>query len=373
MCFHSENHSLLFHACQRIAGLFFEDAVFSNSGRSGKQQAALGLKRCSAWFDTYETTGLSEFNSATYMPITLAALLNVYDLCGDKNLSERAGKIADRIFSRFALHTFKGVTTAPQGRVYDNVLYPESDGAQAIISFASLKAIYAFNSWISFPVSSNYKPPNNLDDLIIQPQSISYREGPAYIKLYKTKNYCLSSVQLPNPLLPQEETHDLFPQAKGYQQHTAHATLGPGCHILVNHPGGFYDGTFSRPGYWYGHTDIPKQHQQNNKLVQHFNIDTNTFIDFTHIHWPSDSFDYQSISDHWLAGAKDGGCIAVWCSSVLKPHNDRLTNREFRAYGRKTSWVWHCGNLEDYPGSSAKERLENFLAACKKENSATKF
>ena len=44
MCFTTENHSLLFHACQLMAGKLYPDEMFSRSGRTVEESRAW-LKR----------------------------------------------------------------------------------------------------------------------------------------------------------------------------------------------------------------------------------------------------------------------------------------------------------------------------------------
>ena len=108
MCFGSENHSLLFHGCQMIAGNLFPEETFSNSGRTGKEQATIGKERCEKWLDRVEERGFSEFLSSTYMPLTCAAVLNLVDYA-DKAMSKRAANVVDGIFEMLAMHAFDGV------------------------------------------------------------------------------------------------------------------------------------------------------------------------------------------------------------------------------------------------------------------------
>ncbi len=51
--------------------------------------------------------------------------MNLIDFSGDAEMSRRAAALVDRIFVDLATQSFEGVTVAPQGRVYRNVLYPQ--------------------------------------------------------------------------------------------------------------------------------------------------------------------------------------------------------------------------------------------------------
>jgi len=393
MCFWSENHSLLFHGCQMIAGRLYPEEVFTTSGRTGADQAALGVKRCREWLDRIEPRGLEEFNSGTYLPITVGALLNVVDFSGDAAMSRRTSLLLDRIYENLALHSFEGVVVSPQGRVYRNVLYPAESGAQALLSDATAKAppeFLTFSSqssldgwtgeWITFPASSpNYRPPTGLENAMDQPVSKCYRQGDAEIVLHKTAEYLLTSLAIPSRSTPHFE-----PGMGGYQQHICQATLGSECHVFINHPGCSFDEGKSRPGYWFGNGVYPRLSQHGGTLQAIFDIPDGSErfhgrtqeewqsppfraarrpydlhpVPFTHVHWPSDAFDRQEIRDHWLFGQKNSGFIAVWCSEKLQPHDEVLTAREYRALAGKSAWIIICGSTRGH-GS-----MESFIDSC---------
>ncbi|MGB8356795.1 MAG: hypothetical protein WCD79_23055 [Chthoniobacteraceae bacterium] len=399
MCYWSENHSLLFHGCQLIAGRLYPGEFFSNSNRTGEAQAALGLTRCRAWFDRVEPRGLEEFNSGTYLPITIGALLNVLDFSGDATLSERAARLLDRIYEDLALHAFEGVVVSPQGRVYRNVLYPQESGTQALLSDATAKAppdFPAFSNhvpseswtgdWLVYTASSqNYRPPAHFEALMDEPVSRQYKRGDAEIILHKTPSYLLASLVVPSLSATVGEKHShILPGMAGYQMLLWQATLGRECHVFVNHPGASFDESKSRPGYWYGDGVLPRLRQRGGVIQMIYNIpdgskpplnlapkewntlspegDPQSFdlypIPFTHVHWPSDAFDHQETRGHWLFGQKNNGCIAVWCSEVLIPHHDVLTGREFQARACRSAWMAICGSIQEHGG------FESFINSC---------
>ncbi|MFA4943467.1 MAG: hypothetical protein WC789_02055 [Lentisphaeria bacterium] len=394
MCFWSENHSLLFHGCQLLAGRLYPDEVFPNSGRTGREQAALALPRIRHWLETVEARGFEEFNSSTYMPITVAAMLNVVDFAGDPGLAKRMAAQVDRIFADLAQHAFAGGVVSPQGRVYRDVLFPEDAGTQALLAFATAAADCDLagrrtgartGDWVAFLASSPaYRPPANLAVKVAEPVSRTYRHADFQIILEKTPAYILASLAVPAVPRPGEQPeNDLRPGGSGYQQHLWQATLGRGCHVFVNHPGGFFDGTLSRPGYWHGNGVLPRVRQQGNWLqaihvipdgrqtkpaitpeawqwpsassVRPFALHP---VAFTHAHWPADAFDREERRGNWLFGQKGRGLIGLWCSEPLVPHDDVLTGRELRANGHVSAWLVVCGDLE------REGTLEAFMAAC---------
>ncbi len=396
MCFHSENHSLLFHGCQLLAGRRYANRRFGNSGRTGDEHVRIALPRIYAWLEKIEARGFEEFNSGTYMPITIAAMLNVVDFCGDTELAARMSAQVDRIYRDLARHAFGGGVISPQGRIYRDVLFPEEAGTQVLLSLATPATAVELTGprparertgdWAVFPASSPaYRPPADLAGLIREPVSTVYRHADVQIVLEKTSSLSLTSVAV--PALPREGEHpdnDFRPGGAGYQQHLWQATLGRGCHVFVNHPGGTFDGTKSRPGYWHGNGMLPRVRQQGSILQAIHVIADGTKtqppitpdvwqwasastarpydvypIAFTHAHWPADMFEREERHAGWVFGQKGEGLIGLWCSEPLVPHDDVLTGRELRAEGYASAWMIICGDC-------AKDRsLTAFMASCK--------
>jgi len=363
MCFGSENHSLLFHGCQMLAGSLWPDARFEALGRTGAEQARRGAARCRAWADTLlREGGFCEFLSSGYMPITIAALLNVADFADDAALAADAAQLVDRILRELALHSFDGVAVGPQGRAYRNqVLKPWTSSAQALLYYANPAAVPAYSGWIVFPASSpGYRMPEDLATIMAAPATRQYRHGLVNLHVTKTRGYLLSAVALDWRVHPASSTwdHDLRAGNPGYQQHVWHATLGSRCHVFVNHPGAHDDLTMARPGYWYGNGILPCVRPEADRLAEVFEIPETHPVRFTHAHWPADLFSRQLRSAHWLFGEYGQGRVALWCSAALEPHDEVLTGREYRASGRCSAWLCVCGETN-------QESFEAFIARCR--------
>ena len=153
-------------------------------------------------------------------------------------------------------------------------------------------------------------------------------------------------------------TTQFEPGVLGYQQHMWYAALAPDTNVFVNHPGGSYDGTSMRPGYWYGNGIMPALKQNKHILYGIYQIPETHPIPFTHVYWASDRFDKEKKEGGWIVGQKDKGYVGIWCSDPLVPHQDQLFNCELRALSRNTAYVCVCGSQGDYSS------LEEFLAYC---------
>ena len=353
MCFGSENHTLLFNGCQHVAGLLFADETFTNSGRTGAEQAGIGRERVIQWLDRVEAVGFKEFLSGSYMPITVAAAMNLVDFADDAEVRRRAAAQVDVIFRMLATHCFDGVTTGPQGRVYRGVIYPHTSGAHGMLHYALPESVPGYDAWTMFVASSpGYEPPAGLADLARTPVRTTYRQADVEITLEKTDAYALSSVPVPasfDATVPPAPNHcaGLFPGMQGYQQHVWNAALARDCHVFVNHPGETCDMGSARPGYWYGNGTLPRTRQDGNVLLQVYAIEDAHPVRFTHAHWPTDAFDAHELRGHWALAERARARIALWCSAELEPFDDVMAGRELRARADRSAWVCVCASKDE--------------------------
>lgn len=364
MCYTSENHQLLFHSCQLLAGRLWPEEIFLASKRPGKEQEAIGLNRCQSWLSVVEEKGFREYNSSGYIPITVAAILNVADGTTHEETSARAKKQVDVIFKMLANHAFDGVVISPQGRVYREVLTPEQGGTQALLSYAVDEAVVSHHVWLGFLGSSpSYRPPSDLSTMMREPNGMNYRQHSSELNLLKARDYILTSLVVPGAEVPDDDPsldHDreLAAGLSGYQQHLWQATLGAGCHVFVQHPGEWIDHGKARPGYWYGNGTLPRTQQRENLLMQIYDTDVEHPVPFVHAHWPSDIFDENIQEKGWRVGRFEGGYVGLWCSHPTVKCDDAVPDREWRVWSRKSAWLCVCGSKQD------QADLTQFLSEC---------
>lgn len=387
MCFWSENHSLMFFVSAYITGGYYPEDVFTRSGKTGKEMEETARVRIYDWLIETLKEGFDEFHSGGYTPITFSAILNVVDF-GDEELSALAVKVADRLLHDLALQTFQGVSVAPMGRVYREVLYPFSQDIQCLINIIDPKAPDRFSEWIIFLATSSYQIPEGLKRLMDEPASLLYDESNASICVEKTRDYMLTSVQSKREgksrnwenIYGKEGadmgsfayvkslnecfhgTTQFEPGVFGYQQHMWYAALDPAAVVFVNHPGGSCEACSVRPGYWFGNGIMPAIKQANHVLCSIYRIPFSHPIPFTHVYWPQNRFEEQIMEDGWLAGKAGTGYVAIWCSDDLIPYNDQLFDCEYRSDSRDTAYVCVCGSKEEF------KSLTDFLNDCKTMN-----
>lgn len=375
MCFWSENHSLMFYTCAMNVGEIYPDEYFMRADMMGKELHEWGVKKVSAWLYDVEQHGFEEFLSTVYMCVTFAALLNVIDY-SSREISDRAASITDRLLEMLCRHTFDGSIIAPMGRVYREVVHPFQQGAQALMNLINPSVPYSFGEgWLGFYATSKYQLPKNLAALMEQPVQTSYPTGNALICLNKTKDYCLTSVQSPRQdqefkrwenltLNTKADTssceytkslNERFhgttcfePGVYGYQQHMWYGALDKETDIFTNHPGGTCDSSSMRPGFWFGNGVMPALLQKDNKLLAVYHIPDTHPIHFTHAYIPVSKFDEIRTGKHWIAGKKNDGYAALWCSGELEPSQDQLFDCEFRTYGDDIAYFYVCGSSREF-------------------------
>ncbi len=387
MCFWSENHSLMFFVSAYVAGSLYPADVFTRSGKTGRQMEADAGIRIRDWLEETIKEGFDEFHSGGYTPITFAAILNVVDF-GDQVLSGLAVQCADRLLHDLAVQTFQGVSIAPMGRVYREVLYPYDQDIQCLVNLLDPEAPDRFSEWIIFLATSRYQLPKGLIEVMRKPVSEVYEESNARICVEKTEDYILTSVQSPREDRERyreniygkdgadmgsfayvKSLNECFhgttrfePGVYGYQQHMWYAALSPAAVVFVNHPGGSCEACSTRPGYWFGNGIMPALKQVKNVLYAIYRIPETHPIPFTHIYWPQSRFEEQIMTDGWLAGKSGNGYTALWCSSMPKPYDDQIFDCEYRVNSRDTAYLCVCASQKDYSS------LGEFLESCRKLN-----
>ena len=73
----TENHQILNHSIEYLAGQTFPDEVFINNGQTGRWHMDHARVLLLQWIDLRARTGFSEWDSETYYPEDLAPLLNL--------------------------------------------------------------------------------------------------------------------------------------------------------------------------------------------------------------------------------------------------------------------------------------------------------
>jgi hypothetical protein len=114
----SENHRLIFHACEYLAGQALPEERFARTGLSGEQHRQRASSALGEWFDEKARYGFSEWHSDSYYEKDLAPLVTLAELADDPVVAERAAAFADLVLFDLALHSLRDNTGCTHGRSY---------------------------------------------------------------------------------------------------------------------------------------------------------------------------------------------------------------------------------------------------------------
>jgi hypothetical protein len=115
--FWSENHRIIFHTLEYLAGRALPRATFDISGETGSVHADRGRRRIEAWLDEKATWGFSEWHSDVYYGEDIEALLLLTENA-QRDLARRAAAMLDVFFYDLAIHQVQGNVGVTHGRSY---------------------------------------------------------------------------------------------------------------------------------------------------------------------------------------------------------------------------------------------------------------
>jgi hypothetical protein len=115
--FWSENHRLIFHTLEYLAGRALPGETFAVSDQSGRAHAERGRARIEAWLDEKATWGFSEWHSDVYYAKDIEPLLLLTEFA-ERDLAERAAATLDVVLYDLALHQVHGNVGVTHGRSY---------------------------------------------------------------------------------------------------------------------------------------------------------------------------------------------------------------------------------------------------------------
>ncbi len=114
----SENHRLLFHADEYLAGQAFPDATFGSDGNTGAWHKERARGFIDKWLTEKANYGFTEWHSDVYYQKTFDALITVVEWVDDPMLARRASMVLDLLLFDMALNLQKGNFGATHGRSY---------------------------------------------------------------------------------------------------------------------------------------------------------------------------------------------------------------------------------------------------------------
>lgn len=347
MWFFSENHAILFHVSQYIAGTSLPDEVFTVSKMTGKQAAAKAEGLLNEWFDMFFNEFVSEWNSSTYVPVDVTALAYLYDFtpktCG---LHIKAKKALDMLAFSFAVYEHDGVIQSTFGRTYEKELkgcYSSGMPSLLYLLYGTGHMNKHFRALTPL-VICDYEPPCEYEKYtgLDGSKELVYCNTQGIdnlVNLYLYKNAAVSLSTAVN----------YNPYGAGYQENITEASIDGIAQVFINHPGETAVYGKGRPGLWAGNGCLPKAMQYENIGILHYHIGDEYLIDYTHAYAPLMEFDDCAMGGNAIALAKNGGFIGIKAKNGISvTGSGPCRNRELVSPGRDNVWVIKVGTPKEY-------------------------
>ena len=351
MCYRTENHSILFHTCEVLAGQLYPGENFTNVSQPGRWHVEAGQRRALDWLENRAATGFKEWDSNTYFEEDVLALSTLAGLAEDAQVWEMAAVVLDKMFFTLAVNSFKGVFGSTHGRTYTPYIKSGYREGTAGIS-RLLWGMGIFNERIMGTVSlacSNYELPPVIEAIATDlPEEMWNREqhtgdeqdfsnsgsrGTGVNKVtYKTPDYMMCSAQ------------DWHAGEKGYQQHIWQVTLSPTATVFTTHPPCAAEDGSHRPNFWHGNETLPRVAQWKDVLVAVYNFPADDWMGFTHAYFPGYAFEDFDLRDGWAFAQVGAGYLALTAARGLEfiTQGDSA-HRELRSHGTPNIWLCHMG------------------------------
>ncbi len=327
MCYFTENHQMMWHTAELLAGELFTDDVFGTTGWRGSEHAAHAQPLVEEWVRRKLIGGFSEFDSNAYLAIDCFALVSIVEFARSPTLRQAAEALLDKTVLTLAANSWRGVHGAAHGRSYTHTLRSARFEETAPIMWllcglgtlneATLPAtalatagLYTIppvvravareqpEEWSGRQVyRGGYRPHH---DLLARPYDSDLR-------VWRTPDAMLSSVQDYRSGLP------------GLQEHIWGATLGSEVQVFATHPAASTIGSSARPNSWAGQRVLPRVHQDRDTLLVLHRIPDDDWIGSTHLWFPAELFDEWRQHGPWLAGRVGNGYVAVATAGGFRP------------------------------------------------------
>lgn len=118
MWYWSENHQIIFHTLEYLAGQTFPDRTFTVTGMTGALHQAHAREFIVKWFDHKARFGFDEWHSNVYYQKDVTPLLTLVEYAQDPEIANGAAILLDRFLLDIALNSFEGTFGATHGRSY---------------------------------------------------------------------------------------------------------------------------------------------------------------------------------------------------------------------------------------------------------------
>lgn len=133
-CYFTENHQMLFHSNEYIAGQLYKNEIFTNNGKTGQWHMDHARPYVVRWLEWRFKFGFCEWLSNNYYHEDLLSVSLLAVHAEDEEVRTKAKMIMDLIFFDMALNSYKGNFGSSHGRTYCQNITNTRDGSYVLRS-----------------------------------------------------------------------------------------------------------------------------------------------------------------------------------------------------------------------------------------------
>lgn len=347
MWFFSENHALLFHICQLLAGRLFPDEIFTNSGNDSRSMVKKAEALLDSWFEEFFAEFMTEWNSSAYIPVDMVGLGVLYEAEPEGSaLKAKAKKALDMIARCLAINGHNGANMATFGRSYEEQIKGNyTSGTTSLLYLLYGKGfLNRVGMGYCMLALGSYAPPEEYSRyLTLAPaEKLTFRntqgfEGHVNTCLYKTNEVVLSTAV------------GFKPFEEGYQEHILQAAITPLAQVFINHPGEVQPYGSGRPSFWAGNGTLPLAVQHKGTGVLVYCIAENHLVDYTHAYFPVAEFSEVAFGGNWIAGRQNNGYIGLVAQNGLHlSDKGKFAGRQLISPGKNNIWIVETAQRDEF-------------------------
>lgn len=356
MCYFTENHQILFHVTQYLAGQRWPDRVFSNSGRSGREQQERARHRIEAWITHRLRGSFSEWDSNAYMTLDAFAMLALTEFAHSSHLRALATDLLDKLFFLIACQSFRGVHGSTHGRCYvaglKSARFENTSGLQRLAW-----GMGGFNGETRalgmLAMADRYQVPEiiqsigaDLPEVLITRARSKGELRPQFDMKAGMWDVCTITRRTPDGML--SAAVDYRPGEMGIQEHLWQATLSPEAVIFTTYPGNSQEHGNARPNFWAGSARLPRVAMHDRTVICLYRLEAGVGLELTHAYFPAAMFDEYVVQGNWACARVGEGYVALWGDGKLAlTETGRHVGQELRSRGAGQVWLCHCGRTAD--------------------------
>jgi hypothetical protein len=337
----TENHQLLFHAAEVMAGALRPEDRFSNSGMTGADHAAKGRRLARAWLDIRLRDGFKEWHSNNYYPTSMTPLLNLYDFLDPQEpLRHDCGSLLERMCFTLATDHFEGTLATVHARSYgEGLKFPDYEATAGTIWLLYGYGTAGAGAWANTSLAtSSFRAPDRFAAIAEDRSSVchnEWRQWEADFYVHRTPDYQVSAL------------YDHEPGTLTNQIHPFQATFAGRLPLFFSCPKTPYEGHGLRPDYWSGNASLPRVYGHDGTVMLVFRLENHAYL--SHLYFEGARYDEVVRRDGRLFARAGGALLGVAGFHGMEESEHKIyAGRELVCRAKENAWVVELGRLAEH-------------------------